>query len=200
MKKIILLFFLFITGRMLACDCPPLEPISEALCKKYDLIFDAKIDSVAPCGTDGDGIAYFTIISLYKGSAEQHIAVSYDCRSACMMSFAAGEEWIIYAIYSRFNKAQVDLCSHSRKRITGGTADYYEAASQRSFGQENDWLKSSLGIQPYAQHNALNDQEKSMAPHNDQPSAMGKIWLLLVSLAAMLIVYVVSKKYFKNGP
>lgn len=199
MKKLIFLFLISLSGIAYACDCRPLEPISKELCKKYDLIFDAKVDSVAPCDTKGDGIVYFTITSLYKGSTEQHIAVSYDCKSDCMMTFAKGEEWIIYALYSRFNKAEVNICSHSRKKITDGTADYYAAASQRSFEQENEFLKTTLGIQLYAQHNDLNDQQKELAPHNEQPSAMGKIWLLGISLAAMLIVYFVSKKYSKDG-
>jgi len=199
MKKLTLLFFLLSSIHLFACDCPPLETLSKELCKKYDMIADVHADSVSACSADGSATVYFTILNLYKGSTEQHIAVRYDCRSSCMMSFAAGEEWIVYATYKSFNKLDVNMCSPSRKKITDGSADYYEVASQRSFEQEIDWLKTNLGIQAFAQHNELNDQEKEMAPHNDQPSGTGKLVLLLVSLVAMLLVYFVSKKFFRNG-
>jgi hypothetical protein len=162
------------------------------------VIFYGKVDSIIPCRTEGIGTVYFTIINLYKGSAEQHLSVDYDCTSACLMSFSKNEEWVIYAVFQHFDLVTVDLCSHSRKKITDGTADYYQVASQRTFEQENEFLKATFGTQPYAAHNQLNDKQKEMGPRNEQPSAMGKLWLLVVSLGAMIIVYIVSKKYFKN--
>lgn len=198
MKKILFFLFLLLSVHVLACDCPPPEPVSKELCNKYDVIFYGRIDSVASCAADGIGTVYFTVISLYKGSVEQHASLGYDCKTSCLMSFAPGEEWIIYGIYQGFNQVTVSLCSPSRKRVAEGTVDYYEAGSHRTFGQESTFLMATLGIQPYAQHNRLNDQQKEMAPHNEQPSAMGKLWLLLISLGTMIIVYIVSKK-MRNG-
>jgi hypothetical protein len=199
MKKLILLFFLLAAFFSNACECPPVEPISKKSAEVYDVIFYGKVDSIIPCGTTGIGTAYFTIINLYKGAAEQHVSVDYDCTSACMMSFSKNDEWIVYAIYQRFNLMTVDICSHSRKRITDSSQDFYQIASHRSFEEENNFLKTTLGIQSYSSHNELNNQQKDLKPHNDQPSAIDKLWLLLISCAAMIIIYIVSKKYFKNG-
>jgi hypothetical protein len=199
MRRSLLFLFLIAFCFSHACECPPLSAVSKELCKEYDVIFYGKVDSVKPCSTDGIGTAYFTVISLYKGSALQHISVDYDCSSSCMMSFFKNDEWIIYAMYQHFDLLTVDICGHSRKKITDGTIDYYEAASQRSFSEENSFLEKNLGLQPFASHNKLNDQQKEMQPHNEQPSAMNKLWLLLISLAVMAIIYFISRKYFKNG-
>ncbi len=198
MKKLIFLSFILFSNILFACDCPPLEPVSKDICKKYDVIFYGTVDSIIPCRTEGIGTVYFTITSLYKGNVEQHISVDYDCTSACLMSFSKNEEWIIYGVFQHFNLVTVDLCSHSRKKITDSTADYYQVAAQRTFEQENEFLETTLGIQTYAQHNQLNDTQKEMGPRNEQPSAMGKLWLLLVSLGAMIIVYIVSRKYYRK--
>ncbi|MCW3071733.1 MAG: hypothetical protein JWO44_1623 [Bacteroidetes bacterium] len=199
MKKIIAVLLVSISFFSSACECPPIEPASKKICETYDVIFYGKVDSIIPCSTQGLGTVYFSIISLYKGAAEQHVSIDYDCTSACMMSFAKGEEWIIYSVYQHFDLLTVNLCSHSRKKITDGTVDFYEAASQRSFSAENSFLETTFGIQPYASHNALNDKQKEMQPHNEQPSAINKLWLLLISLAVMGIIFIISKKYFKNG-
>lgn len=198
MKSRLILIFFFSYLFANACECPPVKPISKELSAQYDVIFYGKVDSVMPCNTQGLGTVYFTIISLYKGAAEQHVSVDYDCTSSCMMSFSKNEEWIIYSVYQHFDLITVDLCSHSRKRINDGSMDFYQVASQRSFDEENTFLEKSLGIQPFSAHNDLNDRQKEMQPHNEQPSAIGKLWLLLISLAVMGIIFIVTKKYFKN--
>ena len=136
MKSLFTFFLVVVSFFAFACECPPIEPASKKICEQYDVIFYGKVDSIIPCGTEGIGTAYFSIISLYKGSAEQHVSVDYDCTSSCMMSFAKGEEWIIYSVYQHFDLLTVSLCSHSRKKITDGSADFYEAASQRTFSAE----------------------------------------------------------------
>lgn len=199
MRKAFLFLLFFFSLRAFGCDCPPIEPVSKELTEDYDVIFYGKVDSIIPCNTKGIGTAYFTVISLYKGSARQHIAVDYDCSSSCMMSFLKGEEWIIYSMYQHFDLLTVNLCSHSRKKITDDSMDFYQAASQRSFEEENIYLEKNLGLQQFASHNKLNDQQKEMQPHNEQPSALNKLWLLLISMVVMAVIYLVSKKYFKNG-
>lgn len=179
-----------------ACDCNT-PPLSKEICAQYDVVFAGTVDSVSPCNTKGDAIAYFTIVDLYKGNAEQHIAVTFDCASSCMMSFAKKEEWIIYSTYSRFNKCGVAFCSHSRKRVaTAG--DPYATVSTYTFDGEKEFLKANLGSRSFAAHNELNDQQEIMRPTNEQPSGMNKLLLLGGSLLAMLVIYFVSKKYFKN--
>jgi hypothetical protein len=198
MKKILTILFCFVAVYIKACECPPIEPINKVLADKYDVIFYGKVDSIVPCGTKGIGTAYFSIINLYKGHAEQHISVDYDCTSSCMMSFSKNEEWIIYAVYQRFDLLTVDLCSHSRKRNSANETDHYQVSSGRSFEEENNFLKKILGLQVFSSHNELNDKQKDFKPHNDQPSALNKLALLIVSLLVMMIIYIISKKLFKN--
>lgn len=195
-KLALIFFFTYLYSH--ACECPPLQPVSKELCGQYDVIFYGRVDSIASCGTEGLGTVYFTIISLYKGSAQQHVSVDYDCTSSCMMSFSKDEEWIIYSVYQHFDLITVNLCSHSRKKANAGSADFYQAASGRSFEEENLFLEKALGIQPYASHNELNDRQKEMQPHNEQPAALTKLWLLLISLGVMAIIFIITKKYFKN--
>jgi hypothetical protein len=199
MRKLFLIFVLSAPLCIAACECPPLDPVSKQAAAKYDVVFYGKVDSIIPCGTQGLGTAFFTIKNLYKGVAAQHVSVDYDCTTACMMSFAKNDEWIIYAVFQRFDLLTVGICGHSRKKSSGTSQDFYQLSSHRTFEEENNFLKNAFGIQLYAPKNELNKQQRELKPHNDQPSDIGKLWLLIISLSAMLIVYIVSKKYFKNG-
>lgn len=198
MRKLLFLVFVLFAKHLDACDCPPLTPISKELSAEYDVIFQGKVDSIVPCSTQGIGTAYFTIQQLYKGAAEQHVAVDFDCTSACMMSFQKGEEWLIYGIYLRFDLITVNLCSHSRKKVTDGTIDFYEASAGRTYDAETEFLKTTFGEQPFKKHETINDQQQNMGPVNEKPSGINTILLLIASFAAMGIVYLVSKKCFKN--
>ena len=125
--------------------------------------------------------------------------VDYDCTSECLMSFAKGDEWIIYGTFSRFNQVLVNICSHTRKKINEASQDFYAVQSGKSFDQEEALLLSSLGIQPFAAHNELNDQQTEMRPHNDQPASLTKLLLLCASLVVMVIIYIGSKRIKKDG-
>jgi hypothetical protein len=199
MRTYLALLFCFFFYYTKACECPPVEPFTKKSADNYDVIFYGKVDSIVPCSSAGIGTAYFTISNLYKGSAEKYVSFDYDCTSSCMMSFAKDEEWIIYSTYLKFDLLTVNLCSHSRKRITDGSADFYQVSSGKTFDQENDFLKNTFGIQEYSVHNELNDQQKVFQPHNVQPSPISKLWLLIISLLVMAVVYLISKKFFKNG-
>jgi hypothetical protein len=199
MKRFLFLIFCFFQIFVYACECPPITPISKSTAAGYDVIFYGKVDSIIPCGNEGIGTAFFSIINLFKGSAEQKVSVDYDCTSACMMDFAGKEEWIIYATYQRFDLLTVNICSNSRKKIADEAKDFYQVSSGRTFKEEIEFLNTTLGIQPYSSHNALNDRQKELQPHNELPSATNKLWLLLISLSVMLLVYFISKKFFKNG-
>lgn len=187
-KNIFILFFLF-SKIISACECPPIEPVSKELCTKYNVIFFGKVDSVSPCDLKGSAIAYFTINELYKGNVEEHVKVNFDCSSACMMSFAKNEQWLIYSSYERFDQLTINICGHSRMKVQEGVQDVAEIAAQRTFDQEKEFLKSILGTQNFIKNNELNKQQAEMRPRNDQPSAMNKLWLLLISFSAMAVVY-----------
>ncbi len=187
-------FLLLLSHHALSCECSPLQPISKENSKAYNVIFFGKVDSVGVCGKDGISTAYFTIEELYKGAIGKQAHIDFDCGSACLMSFAKGEEWLIYASYPAFDKLTVSLCEHSRKHIDDVSKDYYAITSQRSFADEKHWLQTELGIQPFVVKIDLNEQQKTLKPHNDQPSGWKKIGLLVLSLLTMLVVLMISKR------
>ena len=185
---------------LMACKCAPVIPIDQELVKKYDVIFMGRIDSIAPCSTNGISVAYFTISELYKGTTGKNVAVHFDCLSSCMMSFARNEEWIIYAIYQRFGVVSVKLCSHTRKHFASGEQDFYRAASKRTFEEEQSFLKNTLQLQPFTDAEQWNKDQQELKPHNEQPSNNSKIYLLLISFAVMILIYILTrKKRKKNG-
>lgn len=194
MKKNILFLFCLFSKTIFSCECPPTQPVSKELCKKYDVIFLGKIDSVSPCTTDGIATAYFTINELYKGAVQRSVKVDFDCSSDCMMSLSKGDGWLIYSNFQRFNLLSVNICGHSRKLFADANQDIYQLAAQRTFEQERQFLVSALGIQSFMKSNELNKQQTDLGPRNEHPSPMNKLWLLLVSFLVMILVYYVIKK------
>ena len=184
----------------MACKCRSLPPINKEEAKQYDVIFYGKVDSVGTCNEKGIAIAYFTIEELYKGSSKQKTQINFDCTSDCLMSFAKGDEWLIYGKYQRFDQISVSLCDHNRKKARAGEQDFYETALQRTFDQEKDFLKTELGTHLFLQDEKWNKEQEELKPRNEQPSGMSKIYLLLSSFGVMIIIYIITrKKKNKNG-
>ncbi|MCX6296718.1 MAG: hypothetical protein NTX97_11765 [Bacteroidetes bacterium] len=194
MKKILSLVLILFSFYGFACECPPSSPISKELCQNYDVIFYGMVDSVTPCNSKGFSTAFFTITELYKGNAEKNVKIDFDCSSACMMSFSKGEEWLIYSKYVKFDQLKVTFCEHSRKKYNDDSQDVFLIAAQRTFEKEKEFLKTTFGLQYFIHGNDINKQENEIGPRNDQPSAYGKLILLLVSVSAMGIVYYVTRK------
>lgn len=198
--KLVVLTLLFFSTAVNACDCNSIQPISKELTKAYNVIFEGKVDSVSACNPQGMAIAYFTIEELYKGNSKQQIAVHFDCRSTCNMSFAKDEEWLIYGTYQRFDVLLAKLCEHSRKHILDKERDFYAVNAQRTFEEEKEFLKTNLGIQPFIKGESWNKDQEELKPRNEQPSGMSKIVLLIVSFGVMIIIYIITrKKKNKNG-
>jgi hypothetical protein len=199
MKKF-LFFIVFISAtKAIACDCQPATSINKDLLKIYDIIFLGKVDSVSACNTAGISEAYFTIEELYKGNAKQKLSVHFDCKSSCMMSFAKGDEWLIYGAYQRFDIISVKFCEHSRKHVLATDQDFYITTAQRTFDQEKEFLKTNLGIQSFIPTENWNKEQEELKPRNEQPSSNSKIYLLLVSFAAMILVYIITRKNKKKN-
>lgn len=193
MKKI-LFFFLLFSKIVFSCECPPLKPVSEESREEYDLIFYGIVDSVAPCDSKGKGIVYFSISELYRGNSEKKVSIKFDCSSACLMSFAKNEEWLIYSNYEKFDLLRVTFCEHSRKKFKDDAQDIYMMASQRTFEDEKSFLTTNFGLRGFITDNELNKQQDEMGPHNTQPSGWSKLILLLTSLAVMGVVYYITRK------
>lgn len=198
MNNSIIILLLLCSKVLCACECPTFNPITKETCTHYDAIFSGRVDSVSICKS-GISIAYFTINQLYKGVAQQHVEVNFDCSSACLMSFESSQEWLMYTTYKKFDLLVVDLCGHSRKFFNESSEDIYQLTAQRTFTEEKDFLKTTLGLHPFAQNNELIQQPGSMEPRNEQPSGNSKLVLLFISFAVMAIVYFVTRKKNKNG-
>jgi hypothetical protein len=199
MKKYLLFILIMRSAWLTACECPPLNPISKELCNNYDIIFIGKVDSVS-AASNGISTVYFSLEELYKGHAGKYAILDFDGVSACMMSFAKNEEWIIYANYQRFDEISVKLCSHSRKHLNATEQDFYAAAAQRTFEQEQEFLKVTFGIQPFSEKENWNKAQEDLKPRNEQPSGMSKVILLLISFGSMILIYILTrKKKRKNG-
>ena len=194
MRKIVLFLSLLISFYSLACECKDFVSITKDLCSEYDVIFLGTVDSVSACDEKGFSVAYFTITELYKGKVKKQVQINFDCNTECMMSFAEGEEWIIYALYEKFDHLNVSICGHSRKKFDNETLDVFFVNAKRTFEKEREFLKTSFGTLSFAEENDLNNQQDQVGPRNQLPSNWGKLTLLLVSILAMGIVYYVTRK------
>ncbi len=198
MKKTILFLFFVLSKTVFACECPPIKPISKEACQNYDVIFAGRLDSVSACTDDGKSTAYFFINELFKGNVQDRVKLEFDCSSACMMSFLKNEEWLIYATYQRFDLMLVNLCGHSRKFFDEASQDYYQLTAQRTFQEEQQFLKITLGIHSFVKNDELSQQQNDLKSRNEQPSGINKLWLLLISCTTMAIIYFVTRNKNKK--
>ena len=191
MKKLRMLFvflLFLLAGESRACKCAEHNDLTVAGCKVYDLIFQGRVDSIGLC-KEGYAIAYMSVEALFKGKSFSDIEVRYDCASDCQMNFAKGEEWIIYAQYFKYGKAEINFCSRSRKKISAGD-DYYESLNHISYINELRFLNKHFGIQNQEVKEKGGMAERTLI----QPTAYWKLWLLLISLLVMYVIMYLVKK------
>lgn len=195
MKKILSIVFLLFALQGFACECSPISPITKELATAYDVFFYGRVDSVSTCNAEKErAIAYFSIIELYKGTVAKQVKINFDCSSECLMSFMTDEEWLIYARYTKFDYLNISICEHSRKKFNSGEQDIYLMDLKRTFEEEIAFLKTTFGIQSFAELTVLNNSATDTARHNTQPSGTGKIILLLISLVVMAGIYFFTRK------
>lgn len=190
----IALFLLLFPLSVFSCTCVTPPAINKTTTEPYDVIFCGKVDSVSPCNTNGFATAYFTISELYKGTIPYQVEVEYECQSSCLMTFVKKEEWLIYARYQRFDLLKAEFCGHNRKRYSDMALDATLLSTQRSFDDEKKVLLDLFGLKPFTEKNEMNEQQADLKPHNTQPTAMGKLWLLLISFGVMLVVFYFARK------
>jgi len=194
MRYFFILFFFLQSFISVSCKCSPLEPISKELSKSYNVIFWGTVDSVNVCGKDGISTAYFTITELYKGKAQKNMKVDFDCATSCLMSFTKGEEWLIYSSYQKFDLLTVNICEHNRKMFSDISQDYYIQDAKRTFEEEKQFLRTTFGIQAFSEKNSINEMQKQLKPHNDLPSGINKVLLLVISLLTMGVVFYFARR------
>jgi hypothetical protein len=181
---------LFIPRFSFSCQCP-LTQLSLDECNKYELIFKGKILSVLPC-EDKFGVATFQVEELFKGNATAEFDVLFDCNEECAQPLNAGDEWIIYTKYKQINNAKLDWCSRSRKYFRNEKEDFYAVNYGNDYFTELQFLRSELG-----QHRLLSQKQPATASRNIQPDKNQLIVILLVSIAAIVLFYVIFRRFVR---
>ena len=187
------LFSLIIFSDLFACDCPPMEKLSVEGLQTYQVIFSGRVDSVSLKGEKG--IVWFLIDTLFKGESARTIPVYFDKSSNCRMEFEKGFEWIIYASYKNFGKAEVEFCSRSRKHFTDEAGDYYTVNNGMSYASELVFLKNNLGLKAFKKPEPSID--KNLQRELIHPSPFQMLYWLGFSLAGFLGIYYLMKKFLK---
>jgi hypothetical protein len=173
-----------------ACQCPVTALNAQELAR-YEIIFRGKIVSVKPCD-DRPGEAVFEISELYKGNAEKNFTVVFDCKHECYQQFLAGDEWIIYSTYKQINNAGMDWCSRSRKHFANAREDFYQVNTGVDYDDEMAYLRKELGV-----HRLLAGQKVVDTGRNERPDFTQSVVILLCSLGAIVVFYLVFNKLFK---
>ncbi len=183
------LFFVFAFNSK-ACQCPVTQ-LSAEECAKYELIFKGHITAVTPCGGKF-GEAVFEVEELFKGNATHFFTVLFDCKEECAQQMNAGDEWIIYSNYKQINNAKLDWCSRSRKYFRNVKEDFYAVNYGTDYFEELKFLRSTLG-----EHRLLSDKTPTAEGRNKLPNSDQALLFLLVSIAAIVVFYILFKKYFR---
>ncbi len=177
-----LIILVLLSGKLLACQCPGSE-LNLKETEKYEVIFRAKVLEVKTC-ENKPGEAVFEVLELYKGNAELHFKVLFDCHDPCYYEFRAGEEWIIYSRYKQVNTACMDYCSRSRKLFSNSKEDYYTVSNGNEYEEELHFLRKNLGLHRLVENDNSNDFSRNRIPNTNQA-----VIILLVSMAAIVGFY-----------
>lgn len=186
---IILFFFLFYTVSK-ACQCPNTS-LSIEECNKYEVIFKGKIESVKQCNNNF-GEAIFIIDELYKGNTTKKFKVLFECGNECYQTLNSGDEWIIYSRYKQVNNVLLNWCSRSRKYFQNAKEDFYTVNYGNDYYDEVKFLQKELGI-----HRVLADVQNASENRNIKPTTNQTIIILLISIGAIVLFYVLFNKFFK---
>ncbi|HEU4719032.1 MAG TPA: hypothetical protein VFU15_14410 [Bacteroidia bacterium] len=191
MKKLLFvfaanLFFL----HAFACNCPTVALTKENLAA-YDFIFTGKVVAVSGCSDDAS--VSFEIEKLYRGKSYREAQLKFDCTSDCGMTFSPGEEWIIYAKYVGYGKAEVKFCSFSRKYVADDKNDFVTPLHGMSYAMENEWLEKTLGVQELNVRNPEDD----MHHENIHPSQQQALLYFGLGLAGLLVLLFLTKKFLR---
>lgn len=187
---VVLLLILFSPAEIKACTCEAV-PFSLEAVKPYELIFIGEVVAVSGC--DQTSKATFAIKELYRGKSFANSIVEFDCSSACQMSFAPGQTWIIYATYKKYGEADVNFCSFSRQKFASEAEDFNTTTHGMNFNEEQQWLKKNLGIQ------ALNEKNTEAEQHHEniRPDGSQTLIYLGAGFLALILFYFLGRKFLK---
>jgi hypothetical protein len=174
-----------------SCDCPPLKKLSVEVLKEYPLIFQGQVDSVTV--KYGVSSVWFSVEDLFKGAAGKRSCIEIDNGERCPVQIEKGDEWIIYAYYSRVGSPAFNFCSRSRKHFSDPSLDYNSINYGIAYSEELDFLKKNTVQQVFVKPDpAAEHLPPSGLVHPDHTQLF--YWLSF-SLAGLLIILYLMKKY-----
>jgi len=186
-----------------ACDCgEQLPEFTKEETEKYGLIFIGTIDSLQD--KEQNGTAWFRGLELYRGLATPRIAIRYDNYTSCRMSFREGQTWMIYAVKdSVTSQWTVSYCSRSRRLPEQGETDEYTIYSNLTYEEEKKFLASIYPRRDFIPQETINEidkEDKTVIDSNRElihATGRQKIFLILGSVAGLVLIYLVVKKWLK---
>ncbi|HLG03465.1 MAG TPA: hypothetical protein VI731_07700 [Bacteroidia bacterium] len=187
----LVLSVLFTLKGIAACDCPT-DSVTIKSLDRYDVIFQGKVVSVSGC--DETAKVIFSVITLFKGKSYPETTLEFDCSSDCQMSFAPGEEWIIYAEYIRYGEGSVKFCSLSRKKPVAGEQDHFAQQQGMSYDSTIAFLKKNYGVQLLHEKKVRDQQHHELI----LPDRVQMLGYLAAGLVVIVLLYFIVKKVFKN--
>ena len=186
-----------------ACNCKDqLKKISKEQTDQYNVVFHGYIKQLIH--QDTDDYAEFVVSTPYKGLVPRDIKIYYDSRTSCQMPFFPGDEWLIYAKKDSANKRwTVNYCERSRKYPEGDEMDNYTVYSGNTLQEELDFLEINYSNGQIVGEDTLTQiEEKDIKVidarrEDNYGTPKQKIILLICSLAGMIIVYLIIRKFLK---
>jgi hypothetical protein len=189
---VLLVLMVLSLDKIEACNCPPIAKPDSAAYAAYDVIFVGTVKSVGPCYK---GMSEVTMVvrSLHKGKLFAETPLKADCETDCQMSFAEGEEWIIYGKYESYGVPMVELCSHSRRKPTAGEVDHMnEVIGMTYTDQVNDLNRDMPALE------VISEQAKDRTTHyNERPERKQILIYGLVGLAFVVLAYFGARRWLK---
>ena len=206
MLRVSLLFMLLFCGILISgysCNCETnLPKISREETDPYTVVFSGYIKKLHHQGNDN--YAEFVVSTPYKGLVPRDIKISYDALTSCKMPFFPGDQWLIYAKKDTVNKKWlVNFCERSRKFPEGDEMDDYTIYSGITLEEELKFLELNYTSGQIVGQDTLTMiiEQKKIVIDSSRDMNYGtpreKIILLICSLAAMIIIYLIIKKFVK---
>jgi len=198
-----LLICLLVNVGSFACNCETnLPKISKEETDKYSLIFTGYIRRLIH-QENGD-FAEFTVDIPYKGLVPRDIKVSYDNVTSCKMPFYEGDQWLIYARRDSITKIwSVNYCERNRKFPEGDEIDNYTVYSGITLKEELNFLARNYSTGQVVGQDTITmieDEKKIVIDARrdmDHGTPRQRIILLICSLAGMIIIYFIIRRFLK---
>jgi hypothetical protein len=204
LRRYFLSAILFLYGAVVfPCNCVTTLPkISKEETDQYTVIFSGFIKKLIH-QPDGD-YAEFVVNTPYKGLVPRDIKISYDNITSCKMPFFPGDEWLIYSKKDSVNKKWlVNFCERSRKFPEGDETDEYTVYSGMTIEEELRFLGKNYSTGQTVGEDTLTmiQEEKKIVIEVERDQNFGtprqKLILLICSLAGMIIIYLIIKRFVK---